>query len=181
MCKIKSKSSPLLSLSALAISLASSLTLSLPEDRYQPINVQANKAVQNNSPEQMTTVYTGDVVITQGSMKINGDEVTIVSQNGEIQHLVAVGQPARFEQQSSADKAPVIAHGNTIDYRLAKDLVVLKEQASIEQEGSLVTGAQIDYNISEERVVANGGKDRVNITLPPSKPTPTPEAANGDS
>ena len=165
----------------LASLLATATAAALPDDRYKPINVQANKAEQKNTDEITTTVYTGDVVITQGSMKINGERITITSQKGQIQRLVAVGKPARFEQLSSLEKAPIIAHGNTIDYRITRELVVLRDQASIEQDDSLVTGSLINYNITEERVIANGNKgERVNIVIPPNKQTPA-NSTSGDS
>ena len=87
----------------------------LPEDRNQPIRVQADTAELDD--RQGVAVYRGDVVITQGSMKITGDTVTITQNgSGDVEVFTSIGKPAYYEQKPSADKEVVKAYGLTIQY-----------------------------------------------------------------
>ena len=62
----------LLSLSA---ALGSASAFALPNDRDQPIRIQADNAHLDD--KQGVATYTGDVIITQGSMMIKGNTVTM--------------------------------------------------------------------------------------------------------
>lgn len=143
----------------------------LPGDSQQPINIQSDKASHITLDTGEKTEYFGNVVITQGSMKINGDHIVIHSQERQVKSIVAKGTPAHFEQQSDPDKAAVKAEANTLDYELKSDTVILTENAIIEQNGTTVSGDKIEYNIGSEQVVASGNKEnesRVKMVLIPS-------------
>ena len=58
----------------LGATFGSAAAWALPTDRTQPIRVQADSAELDD--KQGVAVYRGDVVITQGSMKITGNTVT---------------------------------------------------------------------------------------------------------
>jgi lipopolysaccharide export system protein LptA len=161
--------------------------LALPEDSSQPINIQSDRASQVSLAAGEKTEYFGNVVITQGSMKINGDHIVIHSHERRVTSIIATGKPAQFEQQSDPGKAPIKAQANTLDYRLNNDTVVLTENAYIEQDGTTVSGNQIEYNIGSEQVRASGNKEnssRVKMVLIPeqkqnkdSSPAPEPATA----
>ena len=143
----------------------------LPGDSEQPINIQSDKASHTTLDAGEKTEYFGNVVITQGSMKINGDHIIIHSQERQVTSIVAKGTPAHFEQQSDPTKAAVKAAANTLDYKLKSDTVILTENAIVEQNGTTVSGNQIEYNIGSEQVIANGNKDndsRVKVVLIPA-------------
>jgi lipopolysaccharide export system protein LptA len=155
----------------------------LPEDSEQPINIQADRASQKGFASGEKTEYFGDVLLTQGSLKINGDHVIINSKNNKVTQIIAIGNPARFEQQSDPTKTPIKAQANRLDYKLIHDTVVLTEQASIEQNGSTVSGKRIEYNIAAERVKATGSKaddTRVKIILIPEKKSDRPQTSDED-
>lgn len=146
----------------------------LPDDSKQRINIQADSASQVSAEQGEKTEYFGDVQITQGSLKINGEHVVILSeireQKRQITSIVATGNPAMFEQQSSIDKAPVKAQANKLDYRLNSDTVILSVDACIEQDAATVSGERIEYNIAAEQIKASSGNDassRVNMVLLP--------------
>src|SRR5690554_3283058 len=88
---------------ATSFSLLSGLAHALPSDSSQPINVQADSAEMDD--KRGVAIYRGDVVITQGTLKITGDTVTItLTKNGDIDVFTSVGEPAYYEQQQSTDK-----------------------------------------------------------------------------
>lgn len=157
---------------ALAIaSLAVTVTgWALPSDREQPINIQADAAEQVMQEGRETTVYTGSVIMTQGSMLIEGDEVTIFSKERTVTKIVAVGKPAHFKQQSEQEQPPVKAYAQRINYDLNGETIVLFDEASLLQGGDTISGKRIDYNIATEQVKAASTNDtRVNIVLEPKK------------
>jgi lipopolysaccharide export system protein LptA len=144
----------------------------LPDDSSQPINIQSDRASQVTSQTGEKTEYFGNVVITQGSMKINGDHIIINSHQRRVTSIIATGSPAQFEQQSDPSKSPIKAKANTLNYELASDTVILTENASIAQDGTIVSGNQIEYNIGSEQVKASGDQknsSRVKMVLIPGQ------------
>ena len=68
----------------------------LPEDRDQPIEIAADNAVINEKQNQAE--YTGAVLVTQGTMKLEGELVNLKTNlAGEVETFISKGQPARFE------------------------------------------------------------------------------------
>ena len=79
----------------------------LPEDRDQPIEIAADNAVINEKQNQAE--YTGAVLVTQGTLKLEGELVNLkTNEAGEVETFVSKGQPARFENlRRKTDKEPV--------------------------------------------------------------------------
>lgn len=121
------------------------------------------------------TVYVGKVQIDQGSMHVTADKVTVHMANGnKVDRIVAEGQPATYRQLPETDGKPVVAHATEIEYNVAKELLVLKRAAEIEQNGSSLTGELITYDIAKDLMQARGGEGdgRVRMVIPP-EPQPT--------
>lgn len=159
----------LLSGLALTVSLLVALpAAALPEDRDQPIRIEADEALRDE--KQGFTRYQGNVKMNQGSLHIQADQVTIYHVDEEADKIVARGKPARFQQQPEAEKGPVKASAETIEYYKNDDRVQLLNNASIEQDGSTVTGDSIEYFITEQRVRADSdrsrGDRRVQVVIP---------------
>ena len=169
---------PLPLLISLGLAAASSTSWALPSDRDQPIRVQADSAELDD--KQGVAVYRGSVVITQGSLKITGDTVTLTqNQTGDLEVFTAVGKPAYYEQQPSADKQIVKAYGLTIQYYASKERIVLIDQAKVIQEGNTFEGEKIVYDT--QRQIVNAGRatgaqvstprPRIDMIIQPKKKT----------
>lgn len=157
----------LLTISTLFITIPS---WSLPNDREQPINIQADAAEQVIHEGREKTIYTGSVIMTQGSMLIEGDEVTIFSKERSVTKIIAIGKPAHFKQQSEQQQQPTKAYAQRINYNVSDEAIVLLNDASFVQGGNTISGKRIDYNIANEQVKAASANDsRVNIVLEPQK------------
>ena len=159
-----------LSAAAVAIGLiASSTSLALPEDRDQPIRITADTAIRDE--KQGFTVYSGNVHMTQGSLDIRADELTIYHETAQADKIVAEGRPAKMQQKPAVDEPLVRAHANIIEYYKIEDRVHLRIDAQITQDGGSVNGDSIDYFIAEQLVKANSdqGTDgkRVQVVIPP--------------
>ncbi len=102
-----------------------------------------------------TVSYIGNVVITQGSLKILAEEVIADESEGKGNQVIfAVGTPASY-QQRLADGSFVKAKANRIHYDVATKVISLEGNARINQNSSTVSADTIIYYITEEKVVAN--------------------------
>lgn len=149
---------------SLAASLGSAAAWALPTDREQPIRVQADSAELDD--KQGVAVYKGDVVVTQGSMKLTGNTVTLKqNKNGEIEVVTSVGKPAYFEQKPAPEKEMTKAYGLTIQYFVAQNRVILIDQAKVIQEGNTFEGEKVVYD-TERQIVNAGRATGTQVTTP---------------
>lgn len=143
------------------------LAFALPEDRKQPINLQANEA----SFDQRTgvSIYQGQVEVSQGSMKLAADKATIYfNQDGVFQRMEAVGKPTRFSYQPSRKKPPIDGVGDRIEYNAVTAKVVVSGNAKFTQGGDSFSGSQIEYDLNTDVVSANSKPgNRVQFTIQP--------------
>jgi len=162
----------LLSLSA---ALGSVSAWALPNDSQQPIHIEANEAQLDD--KQGIATYKGDVIITQGSMKITGNTVTITrNAAGEIDVVTSVGNLAYFEQlQKANDPKPVQAYAVTIQYLAPQNRIVLIDKAKVMNEGNTTEGEKIVYNTQTQVATAGRGgnvtspRQRIDMVIQPKK------------
>ena len=91
----------------IALLCLSNPVISLPSDKDQPINIQSDRAEHSTRESGEVTVYSGAVIMEQGSMRLEGDIVTIYSKDRAVNKVISTGKPAYFEQQSEANESPV--------------------------------------------------------------------------
>ena len=149
---------------------AANATWALDSDREQPIQLVADVAVRDEVAGE--TRYEGNVVLTQGSLQITADKLSIQHTESGADRIVATGSPATLIQQPTPDQTPVDASAQRIEYIRSEDLVRLLENARIAQNGSTLSGNQIDYLVSQRSVRAKGtpgasGEGRVEVVIPP--------------
>lgn len=150
--------------------VASSLAIALPEDRDQPIEINADSALINEKENRAQ--YQGAVEVTQGTFRLNGDQIDLATNaNNEVERFVAIGQPARFQSlRRKTDTAPVTGRANRISYSYDDERVVLIGDAEVRSEGSVFSGPEITYDLESGEVTAAGSRsDRVNMTMQPKK------------
>lgn len=168
----------LLLLTALLALLPSSKIHALPADRQQPVKVSADKLEANRS--QNLSVYSGNVVITQGSLQIRAERVEVHgSAKGEINKVVATGKPAHFQQQMSQDTSPVKAQAMRIEFQVGNDALQLTGDAFVDRDGNTLSAEHIDYDLNSEQMQAQGQSDKTRVEMiwkPEAKPAPAPEA-----
>ena len=154
----------------LLMCIPTAMTHALPDDRDQPIHITADKAVRDE--KNGITVYSGNVQMSQGSMELEADILTIHHPSDDAEKFVAEGNPAKMRQQPDIDKAVVHAHAGTIEYFKLEDRVHLRTDARIEQDGAVVNGDTIDYFIAKELIQAesdqNNAGDKVVVVIPPN-------------
>ncbi len=123
------------------------------------------KTISATSRDQMldgkakTSVFIDNVLITQGSLKINADRVEADASKGQGNEVIsAVGTPASYEQRLE-DGSLVQAQANLIKYDVATKVISLEGAARITQNDSTVSADSISYNMVQEQIVANTNAD----------------------
>ncbi len=157
----------------------STTALALPSDRQATITVEADRAQINEKTG--ITDYQGSVIIKQGSLLIEADQVTIYATNGQANKIICIGKPAHYQQQPNPEDGLVNAHGNTIEYFLDTETITLIKNASLEQQGSTLKGDHINYDLKAELVEARGSdnsQQRVHMVIPASKPSTDEQATS---
>ena len=143
------------------------VAFALPDDANQPISIVADSAIKDD--KLGLTIYEGNVSITQGSLNILADKVTIFIVAENVSKMVAIGSPASFKQQPNIDEKDVIAKADTIDYFIIDRKITLTENAFLNQDGSTLTGKVINYDLDGAKAEAEGG---VQVVMQPAKTSP---------
>ena len=150
--------------------LAASLpALALTGDTDQPIHIESDQ--QSLDMQGNIVTFTGNVIVTQGSIKINADKVVVTRPGGEKGKEVidGYGNPATFYQMQDNGK-PVKGHAAKMHYELQSDFVVLTGNAYLEQVDSNIKGDKITYLVKEQKMQAFSEKGkRVTTVLVPSQ------------
>jgi lipopolysaccharide export system protein LptA len=96
--------------------------------------------------------------------------------------MIASGNPAKFKQQPEIDQGIVTASAKKITYTPSNEHLLLIEEASVEQNGSVMSGPSIDYDLIKEVMKAEGSNkgegQRIEIIIPPKSTTPSPTQNN---
>lgn len=135
-------------------------------DRSKPIEVSANKKVTDY--KKGTSIYTGNVVIDQGSLHATGDKATLYIKKGNLVRAVLEGKPATFQERDDKGKL-VKGRADTADYLASEQKVILKGNAFVSRDGDELDSQQITYDMKGEVVTAGGksGGNRVHMVIQP--------------
>jgi lipopolysaccharide export system protein LptA len=147
--------------------------LALSTDKDQPINIEADSLEIND--KQGITVYKGNVVITQGTVRLDAHTVTVHSPDQGARKMVAQGNPARFKQRPDDKDVDTRAEAGRIEYFSEEDKLILLENAHIWQGGDEFSSNRIEFNTKNDTV--NAGKEaagggRVQVIMQPKKKEP---------
>ena len=135
--------------------LAAALSFALPEDREQPVRIQADES--SFDVETGISILTGAVQIDQGTLHIQAENVTVADHNGRLVRIVAEGEPgnpAIYRQRLNVGEPEVYAEAQRIDYRVAEERIELHGAAHLTQADREFAGEAISYDINEGRVTA---------------------------
>ena len=132
---------------------AAPLVHALSTDKDKPIEVEADTAELDDAKN--VSVYTGHVVLTQGSIRMTGDKMTVYNtEKNELDTLIMEGKPATYRQLPDDSNVYDEAQALTIKYFDLKNLVILQGKAEVKQEGFFMKGDRIDYDTQMSQVKA---------------------------
>lgn len=133
-----------------------------------PVRITADEATLDD--RSGTSIYTGDVVVIRGDMRLSADRLTVFAPERRPQRIEAEGRPARTESPDPEGFAR-IATAKVIIYRFATDSLELQGEAEIITRSGRARGDRIQYDLAGDRIeVRSTPTDRVEITFEPVEP-----------
>ncbi len=141
----------------------------LTTDKDQPIEVEADAAELDDLKN--ISIYTGDVIVIQGSIKMTGDEMTVYyTEDNELDSMIMQGQHATYRQLPDDSTIYDQAVAYQMEYYEQKNLIILIGDACVKQEESVITGERIEYDTLLSRVKAfNQPKEVLPNAAPPKE------------
>ena len=150
-------------------------------DRTKPINLESDRMRVDDV--QKTSVFEGKVVMTQGTLSIHADKVTVRQDKDGYQYGSASGNPASFRQRRDGANEYIEGEAERIEYDGKLDKVEFFNHARLKREpADEVRGNYISYDSRTEYFTVTGGdqtasgspEGRVRAVI---QPRPTPEDA----
>ena len=139
-------------------------------DLTQPIDVRADKSEFDEKAGTQT--LSGNVEITQGTMKISANKIAISLKDNALHKIYGSGSPIRFEQENEAGEL-MKGEAGSILYDAIAGTLVLEGAAKLSQPRQSLASERITFDTRSQKVRAEGGGStgRVNIQILPPKPT----------
>jgi len=161
----------------LIVALATpSWCLALSSDRSQPMMIEADRVELDDATG--VSIYTGNVKVTQGTLVLTGDRMTVHNQGDDVEKVLMDGTPATYKQRPDGKEHDVHAKSKRMEYYTDPERIILLEQAEVDQAGDVLRSERIVYDVVKDQV--NAGTDqpneRVIITIQP-RPKKDAEAA----
>jgi lipopolysaccharide export system protein LptA len=155
----------LLALAALAPALAHARAA----DRNQPMSLDADNSVCNLADADGTCVFTGNVVIIQGTLDIRAERAEVHRRNGEIEQVILTGRQATMKQQMD-DGTMMNASADKIVYEVGKEILTLTGNFKIETPRGSNSGQRMVYNMGTGQMQSGGDGTRVRTVIQPKQP-----------
>lgn len=173
---------------AAALGLPAGAARAEKADRDKPMNIEAD-ALRYDDLKQ-TSVFTGRVVITKGTIVIRGARVDVTQDSEGYQHGLVVAEPGKrafFRQKREGVDEYIEGEGETIDYDGKADRVKFVKNAELRRfRGATladdIVGSIITYDNAADTFNVDGGASspaaggRVRAVLAPRQSASAPAA-----
>jgi len=151
-----------------ALVLISSNVHARQSDFTQPILINGDRSEYDEKTG--IHIWSGNVEITQGTMQIKADSVTITLRDNKLSRVEGTGSPIQFQQENEAGEL-VTGKANAIDYNAENNSLALSGSATLTQPGQRLQSERIVFDINRQKVSAEGGDNgRVSIQIQPPDP-----------
>ena len=167
-------------------------------DKEKPAHIDANKLAGDDLNQ--TQVYTGDVVLTKGTIVLRADQLTTRQDPEGYNFGVAIatqpGKLAYFKQKREGVDEFIEGQAERIEYDEKSDTIRLFKRAVVKRlasgrDADEIRGDRIDYNSRTEvynaqsggqsggdsATASNGRNDRVRVVIQPKIKPGVPDAA----
>ncbi|PSJ17386.1 lipopolysaccharide transport periplasmic protein LptA [Nitrosomonas supralitoralis] len=148
-------------------------------DREKPIHLEADRATVedvNRKEGSRISIFTGNVIFTQGTLRIKADKVIMKEDSLGFRHATATGNLVSFRQKRDRMDEYVEGWSQRAEYDSKTEKIELFRQARLIRGEDEVLGDYISYDMnseffevisSKERGVETGPDKRVRITIQP--------------
>ena len=153
-------------------------------DRNKPIHLEADRVTVEDAKQLAT--FSGNVVLTQGSMVIRGDRMEVRQDKAGFRHGTMWGSLAYFRQKRDGYDEFIEGWAERIEYDSRTDKVQMFNRAMLKRGEDEVRGNYISYDASTEffqvtgggakSAAARSGDGRVRAIMQPKPKEPSPAA-----
>lgn len=123
-------------------------------DRDKPIRLEADQVSLDNLKQ--VGVFTGSVVMTQGTLSITGDQVVVFQGARGLKRGTVTGKPATFRQKREGMPDYVKGEGQRIEYNAVSGTMDIYGKAHVKQGQNEVHGEHIVYDVRRETFQVSG-------------------------
>lgn len=148
----------------------STLAYSKSVDNQQPIHVEADSLEVRDNDN--ISIYTGNVKLTQGSLEIHSDLLTLYFDDNKILTLMKIsGAPATFRQLNDSN-LEITGEAMEMEYRESESTLLLLDKAKLTQGADIIESNKINLNIDSNSVEAGSVEpdNRVRMLIQPKQP-----------
>lgn len=153
-------------LALLAFLLLPAAVRALSADREQPVYISADRVEVDEKAG--VSHYIGDVHMSQGSLHVDADTITVYKKGNTLSKVVADGKPTRFRQTPDNGGAEIRGQALHVEYDANSALLYLTHDAHVWQSKDEFAGEHIIYDSEKSTVHASGGAGgRVHAVIHP--------------
>lgn len=161
-----------------ALLLLSAAAWAETADRSKPVQIEADRVRLDDAKK--VAVYQGNVILIQGSLKIQADQIDIRQDGKGFVSGVALGAPVTFRQKLDRSEEYVEGQASKVEYDAGQDLFKMTGSASLRRGQDEIHGNLITYDMRSGQYRAEGsvpgvGQGRVRAVIRP--PAGTAEKA----
>ena len=138
--------------------LIPSIGISEEADRDKPIEIESDTMTVDDA--KSISIYKGDVILTQGTLIIKANELTVREDSQGFQHSTAIGKPTTFKQKRDGIDEYIEGKAERIEYDGHMDKVHLYSKASVKRGNDTVFGDYIMYDTNAEFAQALSGNTK---------------------
>jgi len=113
-------------------------------DRDKPINLEADRVTIDDVKK--VSVFEGNVVLTQGTVTLRGNRMTVREDPEGFQYGVAYGSPAYYREKRDGVDEYIEAWAQRIEYDGKAERLQLFDQARVKRGDDEVRGNYISYD-----------------------------------
>ena len=151
------------------LACVSSGVAALTSDSEQPIQVEADFVELDEGTG--ITVYKGNVIVIQGSIRMTGDKLTVnFTDDQDLKDAYLEGRPAYFKQRPENKNFDTEGEALQIEYHARESLLYLIEAAKLTQGDRLFSGHRITYDTERSILTARKARATERPSGQPEKP-----------
>ena len=124
-------------------------------DRDKPIELEADSLSVDDAKK--TSTYTGNVILTQGTLVIRAAKLIVREDKEGFQHSTSTGNPTTFKQKREGKNEYMEGSAQRIEYDGRMDKVQLYTKAWVKRGEDIVYGDFISYDANAEYAEVIGG------------------------
>lgn len=126
------------------------------------IHIEADKVELDE--KSGISYYIGNVKLSQANLSITADKLTVFTENDELSHITAKGNPARFlKTPDKQTTSAVTAQALNIEFNARLQTLRLTGDVKVNQGDNHFSGENVSYDILNNVMKATGNETRKRI------------------